>query len=55
LLKPASVLPIHWGTFKEKSLLMTMSGMPETFTSLMQKKNSSCKILQLNEGASTAL
>jgi len=55
LLKPANVLPIHWGTFKEKSVLMTMPGMPETFTSLITQENLSCTVLQLDEGASMEL
>lgn len=55
LLRPAGVLPIHWGTFKERSLLMTMPGMPELLESLMKRNNSSCKLIQLPEGSSTEL
>lgn len=55
LINPAKVLPVHWGTFKKRSLLMWMTGMPEQLQDLVKREKLTAEILHLEEGGSVVI
>ncbi|MCD6571166.1 MAG: MBL fold metallo-hydrolase [Deltaproteobacteria bacterium] len=55
LISPDKVLPIHWGTFKESGLVMSMPGMPEELRSLADREDITSEILYLEEGQSAKI